>query len=100
MFVRETSNIVQVKVGQVFRIRFWEDRTRGSRWQPTYDPLLFTLLSDDYQRTRNIRVDDVGMRYFEFLAAKVGQYEMIFELRYGWKFAAEDRSAYVIEVIA
>jgi len=100
MFVKEASNVISIKVGQAFRIRFWEDRTRGSRWQPTYDPALFTLLSDDYQRTRNIRVDDVGMRYFEFVAVKEGRYEIAFELRYGWKFAAEDRSSYLIEVTA
>jgi predicted secreted protein len=100
MFVKEAINPIQVKVGQAFRIRFWEDRTRGSRWQPAYDPDLFTLQSDDYQRTRNIRVDDVGMRYFEFVASKEGRHEITFELRYGWKFAAEDRSFYVVEVTA
>lgn len=89
---------VRAKVGESFKIRIWEDRTRGSRWTPTYDTASLRVLSDDYERTRNIRVNDIGMRYFEFVATKPGRHEIIFELRYGWKFSAEDRLTYEVEI--
>lgn len=84
-------------MGEPFKIRLWEDRTRGSRWMPLYDAVSIRLVGDDYQRTRNIRVDDVGMRYFEFVALRPGAHEIRLELRYGWKFSSEERVAYHIE---
>jgi hypothetical protein len=56
------------------------------------------LLDDEYDRTRNIRVSDIGMRYFEFLPVTAGKHQLVFESRYGWKFSAENRLTYEIEV--
>ncbi len=89
---------IRARVGEPFKIRIWEDRTRGSRWTPTFDTALLRLLGDDYDRTRNIRVSDIGMRYFEFVAMKSGKCPIVFESRYGWKFSAEQRLTYEIEV--
>jgi predicted secreted protein len=89
---------IQAKAGVPFKIRIWEDRTRGSRWTPAYDADALRLVAEDYERTRNIRVNDIGMRYFEFIAVNPGRYEIVFELRYGWKFSAEDRLTYEVDV--
>lgn len=90
--------ILHEKVGSPFKIRFWEDRTRGSRWTPSFDVSALKLIGDDYQRTIDIRVADTGMRSFEFLPLKPGSHEIYFELRYGWKFTAENRLFYLVEV--
>lgn len=88
---------IRAKVGESFRIRLWEDRTKGSRWVADYDASL-RLVGDEYERTRNIRVSDIGMHYFEFVATQPGKYLIEFELRYGWKFSAEDRLSYDVEI--
>lgn len=92
------KKILRAKVGEPFKIRIWEDRTRGSRYVATYDTTALRMIGDEYERTRNIRVSDIGMHYFEFLATKPGKFEIVFELRYGWKFSAEDRLVYEIDV--
>ena len=89
---------MKAKVGEPFRIRLWEDRTKGNKWVPTYDATSLRLISDEYERTRNIRVSDIGMRYFEFLPTVPGVYTITFELRYGWKFSAEQHLAYEVTV--
>ncbi|MBI3358316.1 MAG: protease inhibitor I42 family protein [Nitrospirae bacterium] len=89
---------VHVRVGEPFKIRIWEDRTRGSRWAADFDTALLRLLNDDYDRTRNIRVSDIGMRYFEFLPIAAGKHQIVFEWRYGWKFSAENRLTYEVIV--
>jgi len=94
----EKPQKVAVRVGVPFTIRLWEDRTRGSRWMPTCDSTELRLLGDDYERTRHTRVDDVGMRCFEFVGLKPGRYSVLFESRYGWKFSAEDRIVYEVEI--
>lgn len=91
---------IQAKVGEPFKLRFWEDRTRGSRYVPSYDTAALRIISDEYERTRNIRTNDIGMHYFEFVATKPGRYVIDFECRYGWKFSAEDRLIYEVEVKA
>jgi len=96
--IEKPKEVVSARVGVSFTIRLWEDRTRGSRWMPTCDSTALRLLGDDYARTRNIRVDDVGMRYFEFVGLKPGRYPVSFEARYGWKFSAEDRIVYEVEI--
>jgi len=96
--VEKPKEVVAARVGVPFTIRLWEDRTRGSRWMPTCDPTGLRFLGDDYARTRNTRVDDVGMRYFEFVGLKPGRYPVAFESRYGWKFSAEDRIVYEVEI--
>ena len=89
---------VVARVGEPFKIRIWEDRTRGSRWTPAFDPTRLRLLNDDFDRTRNIRVTDIGMRYFEFLPSARGKLQIVFEWRYGWKFSAERRLTYEVLV--
>ncbi|MFQ5779934.1 MAG: protease inhibitor I42 family protein [Nitrospiria bacterium] len=89
---------IRTKAGEPFKIRIWEDRTKGSRWVPTFDTALFRLLSDEYERTRNIRVTDSGMRYFEFVATNPGKAVIEFESRYGWKFSAEHHLTYEVEI--
>ncbi len=98
--MEENSKTIHTKKAEAFKIQLWEDRTRGSRWTPIYDAASLKLMDDDYVRTQNIRVTDTGMRYFQFIAQHIGKYELIFELRYGWKFSAEDRIRYNIEVVA
>jgi len=94
----ESVKTICVKVGTPFKIRIWEDRTRGSRWTPEFDAVFFRLLNDDYDRTRNIRVSDIGMHYFEFLPMVAGKHKIVFEWRYGWKFSAENRLSYEVIV--
>lgn len=90
---------IHAKVGEPFKIRIWEDRTRGSRYVPTFDAAMLKLVSDEYERTRHVRTNDIGMRYFEFVPVKSGRYSIEFECRYGWKFSAEDRLVYEVEVV-
>ncbi len=94
----ESIKAITVRMGEPFKIRIWEDRTRGSRWSPEFDSALLRLLNDDYDRTRNIRVSDIGMRYFEFLPMVPGKHQIVFQWRYGWKFSAENRLTYEIVV--
>lgn len=95
----EKKNVL-AKKGEPFKVRLWEDRTRGSRWTPLYDAACLKLIADSYERTQNIRVADTGMRYFEFVGIQTGNYSVVFELRYGWKFSADDRLHYDIEIVA
>ncbi len=86
---------ITAKAGEPFQIRIWEDRTKGGcRWVPTYDTAVLRLLGDEYERTRNIRVTDSGMRSFEFVGVNPGQTTIEFEARYGWKFSAEQHLIY------
>jgi hypothetical protein len=38
------------------------------------------------------------MRVLEFEALKMGQYEIAFEKRLGWKFTAENRKGFLVHV--
>ncbi len=99
--VDNTSESIKIKaqVGDPFKIRIWEDRTKGGcRWVPTHDTSAIRLLGDEYERTRNIRVSDIGMRYFEFVAIKPGTSIITFEARYGWKFSAESHLTYEVSI--
>jgi len=90
---------IETKVGESFKIRLWEDRTKGGcRWVPTFDSGVLRLLSDEYERTRNIRVSDIGMRYFEFVAISSGVTEISLESRYGWKFSADKHLTYKVTI--
>jgi len=93
-----TIRTIRVRLGSPFWIRIWEDRTRGSRWNPTFDTASLRLVSDRFDRTRNIRVSDIGMRQFEFMPIRTGSYPIVFEACYGWKFSAEGRLKYEVEV--
>lgn len=90
---------IDAKTGESFKIRMWEDRTKGGcRWVPTFDAEVLRLLSDEYERTQNIRVSDIGMRYFEFVAMAPGKTVISFESRYGWKFSAEKHITYKVSI--
>jgi hypothetical protein len=90
---------IDAKVGESFKIRLWEDRTKGGcRWVPTFNSGVVRLLGDEYERTRNIRVSDIGMRYLEFVAITVGQTEISLESRYGWHFSADQHITYEVSV--
>ena len=91
---------ITAKEGESFQIKVWEDRTKGHRWVPTYDTAALRMLSDEYERTRNIRVTDSGMHYFEFVGMKPGTSVIDFELRYGWKFAADNHLSYEVTITA
>jgi hypothetical protein len=84
--------------GNSVRINLWEDRTRGELWVPTYDPTSLMLTDDDFVRTASGNALDAGRRTFEFRAMRPGSYRVLFEKRLGWKFTAEDRRVYLIEV--
>ncbi len=97
------SDVIKIdtKAGEPFKIRMLEDRTKGGcRWVPTFDSEVLRLLSDEYERTQNIRVSDVGMRYFEFVAMAPGKTAISFESRYGWKFSAEKHLTYEVSITA
>ena len=98
--IEDKSELLKItaKTGESFRIRLWEDRTKGNRWMPSYDATAFRLLSDEYERTRNIRVSDIGMHCFEFIATSSGVFSIEFELRYGWKFSAESHLTYEVSI--
>lgn len=99
---RETQEVLKIesKVGESFKIRLWEDRTKGGcRWVPTFDAQALRLLSDEYERTRNIRVSDIGMRYFEFVAIAPGNTKISLESRYGWKFSADKHMTYEVTIV-
>jgi len=88
---------IETKVGESFKIRLWEDRTKGGcRWVPTFDSSILRLLGDEYERTRNIRVNDIGMRYLEFVAISSGVTEISLESRYGWHFSADKHMTYEV----
>jgi len=90
---------ISTKVGEPFQIRIWEDRTKGGcRFVPTFDTGILRLLSDEYDRMRNIRVTDSGMRSFEFVALSSGRTTIELESRYGWKFSAESYLSYEVVI--
>jgi predicted secreted protein len=91
---------LETRVGAVFTVRLWEDRTRGEIYVPSYDPEALSLLNDDYERSigDSTYIVDAGKRSFEFRALKPGTHRIVFEKRMGWKFTAEDRRVYVVTV--
>jgi predicted secreted protein len=89
---------IETKTGETFQINFWEDRTLGYAWYPTYDSAAFDLIEDDYQRTIRTHTADSGKRLFRFLARRPGNYEIRFEKKTGWKFTVADRIIYQVQV--
>ncbi len=92
---KEQQKKIETRVGALFKIRMWEDRTRGESWTPLYDPTAFILIDDDYEETSTY---NAGIRVLEFEALKAGQYEIVFEKRLGWKFTAENRKKFQVHV--
>jgi predicted secreted protein len=80
------------------RINLWEDRTRGELWVPAYDPAVLILTDDDFLRTANGNALEAGRRTFEFQAVAPGSHRVVFEKRLAWKFTAEDRRVFLIDV--
>lgn len=93
------AKTMRVVAGSTFHIHLWEDRTRGELWVPVYDPASLVLVSDDYARIANGNAVDSGRRSFEFQAVSAGTHRLVFEKRLGWKFTAEDRRVFRVNVI-
>jgi len=93
---KDKQKNIETRMGNSFKIRIWEDRSRGEAWAPIFDEKAFILLDDDYQETSTY---NAGMRELEFEALKVGQFEIVFEKRLGWKFTAENRKRFTIDVL-
>jgi predicted secreted protein len=85
-------------VDRPFVIHLWEDRTRGEQWVPSYDSTELALLSDEFLRIASNNAVENGQRIFEFKAVTPGTHRLVFEKRMGWKFTAEDRRVFQINV--
>ncbi|MGH7230244.1 MAG: protease inhibitor I42 family protein [Nitrospiraceae bacterium] len=96
--VREVVKAIHTQRDAVFPIHLWEDRTRGEQWVPAYNRESFVLVNDDFLRTTSNNAVDSGRRTFEFRAMQPGTHRLVFEKRLGWKFTAEDRRVFLIEV--
>jgi hypothetical protein len=57
------------------------------------------LTDDDFVRTASGNALDSGRRTFEFRAVRPGSHRVLFEKRLAWKFTAEDRRVFLIEVV-
>jgi len=98
--LHDQDKVIQATLDQPIEIHLWEDRTRGELWIPCYDPTALAMLSDDYLRVAGNNAVDNGQRTFEFKASKPGIFDVVFEKRMGWKFTAEDRRVFHINVSA
>lgn len=98
--LHDQDKVIQATLDQPIEIHLWEDRTRGELWIPSYDPTALALLSDDYLRVAGNNAVDNGQRTFEFKALKPGTFDVVFEKRMGWKFTAEDRRVFHVNVSA
>jgi predicted secreted protein len=94
-----TLKIISVHQGGTFHIHLWEDRTRGEEWVPSYDAASLALVNDDFLRTTSNNAVDSGRRTFEFCAVRPGTHRLLFEKRLGWKFTAEDRRLFLVNVV-
>ncbi len=92
------ERMVKATVNRSFHVHLWEDRTRGELWVPSYDPKLLVLVGDDFLRTASGNAVDAGRRTFEFQPVAPGKHQVVFEKRMGWKFTAEARRVFVIDV--
>jgi len=89
---------VATNAGATFSIHLWEDRTRGELWVPSYDPTGLARVDEEFLRTVSNNAVDSGRRSFEFRALHPGTQRLLFEKRMGWKFTAEDRRVFLIDV--
>src|SRR2546422_4835156 len=91
---------VEARIGGILTIQLWEDRTRGEIYTPLYDPAVFALISDDYDRMMgaNWNTVDSGKRVFQFRPLTAGVHRLVLEKRMGWRFTAEDRRVYIVTV--
>jgi len=98
--VGEESDLKQIQAGKgdSFSIHLWEDRTRGEQWVPSYDSSVFALIGDDFLRTTSNNAVDSGERQFEFQALQSGVHRLEFQKRMAWKFTAEARRVFLVNV--
>lgn len=89
---------IATATGDRFWIHLWEDRTRGELWVPAYDPVSLALINDDFLQTASGNAVEAGRRSFEFQAVRPGIHRLVFEKRLGWKFTAEDRRMFLVDV--
>jgi len=94
----EDCRIITATVGRPFTIHLWEDRNRGEQWVPEFETKALTLLADDFLRIASNNAVENGQRTFELQAVTPGIHRVVFEKRLGWKFTAEDRRVFHIEV--
>lgn len=94
----EAVKVIEAVLGRSIYIHLWEDRTRGELWVPAFDSSEFQMLADDYLRVAGNNAVDNGRRTFEFMAIKTGSFRILFEKRLGWKFTAEDRRVFQVNV--
>ena len=95
---RSDIKAIVARKGTPFTLRLWEDRTRGEQWVPSYDASVFMLVGDDFLRTTSNNAVDSGSRTFEFEPLQVGTHQIEFNKRLAWKFTAEDRRIFLINV--
>ena len=95
---REIKSL-QAQKGHTFVVHLWEDRTRGEQWVPSYDPTAIVLIEDEFLRTTSNNAVDSGRRTFEFQTLRVGQHQLEFSKRLAWKFTAEDRRVFLVNVM-
>jgi len=92
------TRVIEAVLGRAFTIRLWEDRTRGEQWVPSYNTKALTLVDDQFLRVASNNAVENGQRIFEFQGVLPGTHELVFEKRMGWKFTAEDRRIFLIQV--
>lgn len=92
------SQSIETILGRAFTIHLWEDRTRGEQWVPSYNSKALTLIDDQFLRVASNNAVENGQRTFEFQGMLPGAHELVFEKRMGWKFTAEDRRIFLIQV--
>ncbi len=92
------AKILTSRMGEPLRIHLWEDRTRGELWIPSYNPEALVLVGDDFLRIMSGNAVDAGRRTFEFKPVAPGTHRVVFEKRMGWKFTAEDRRVFLVQV--
>jgi len=90
--------IIYARQGQSVVVHLWEDRTRGEEWVPVYDSSVLALIDDDFLRTTSNNAVDSGQRTFEFQTLLPGQYPLTFDKRLAWKYTAEDRRVFLVNV--
>ncbi len=94
----QESRAIEAVLGRAFAIHLWEDRTRGEQWVPSYNTKALTLVDDQFLRVVSNNAVENGQRTFEFQGMLPGTHELLFEERMGWKFTAEDRRIFLIQV--
>ena len=94
----QNTKTLSVKKGETFSVNLWEDRTRGEQWVPTYETKSLIVIEDEFLRTMSNNAVDSGRRRFAFQALEPGQYKIEFSKRMAWKFTAEDRRIFIVNV--